>query len=308
MSRYFDKPFAMAGDKAAVPNNTQIDGSVSYETGYGFDYERDPDPLIDPLTKDIERDKMNQILFDITSTLKQLQESGGAPEWYPSLASSIGYPRGANAFYVSKVWESTVPANASTPGSSPTWVEVTPLDPTLQAMVGQNPITNQMIYFTALNTAAKTALTSFGRSLIGAADLAGGRTVLGIVGATEGAPGLVRLATLAETIGGTPGLAVQPNRLKEGATRFGTPASGGAYLPFWLDGMQERWGTVSVPGNSTISVTGLYNNACQVVMVCLGFESTADFQPPKAVPSGTGIRISNSDSNALVIRYFTKGY
>lgn len=41
-SKFFRLPFANSGDKATVPDASQVDGSVSYDTGYGTDYSLDP--------------------------------------------------------------------------------------------------------------------------------------------------------------------------------------------------------------------------------------------------------------------------
>lgn len=73
-TKFFRFPFALTGDKTAVPDDTQPSGSVSYEQGYGFDYSRDP--ASDPLAKNIERAKMNQLFYDITSVLNQYQTTG----------------------------------------------------------------------------------------------------------------------------------------------------------------------------------------------------------------------------------------
>ncbi len=72
MDKFFYTPFANSGDKTTVPFPAEITGEVSYTTGYTVDYQQDP--AIDPLTaKDVERRKMNQIIFDMTNALKELQ-------------------------------------------------------------------------------------------------------------------------------------------------------------------------------------------------------------------------------------------
>lgn len=70
----FVEAFAQSGDKTEVPNTTQGDGSVSYPTGYGPDYEKNLDS--DPEAKRIERQKMNQVFFDVTESIKLWQEQG----------------------------------------------------------------------------------------------------------------------------------------------------------------------------------------------------------------------------------------
>lgn len=55
-----------------------------------------------------------------------------------------------------------------------------PLDATLTAVAGATTVANSLIYFTGADAAAVTALTAFGRNLIGAADAATTRTALGL--------------------------------------------------------------------------------------------------------------------------------
>ena len=60
MLKFFRLPFATTGDKTAVLDAVDSNGNVSYSQGYGFDYQRQK---TDPAAKNIERDKMNQILL-----------------------------------------------------------------------------------------------------------------------------------------------------------------------------------------------------------------------------------------------------
>lgn len=55
-----------------------------------------------------------------------------------------------------------------------------PVDATLTAMAGVTTAADQIIYFTGVDTAASTSLTTFGRSLINDADAAAALTTLGI--------------------------------------------------------------------------------------------------------------------------------
>lgn len=76
-AKKFNTPFAILGDKAEIPTTAQIDGSVSFEQGYPFGYELD---YTDPNTKDISRSKTNQLLFDVTNAIREIQQ-GGVSEW-----------------------------------------------------------------------------------------------------------------------------------------------------------------------------------------------------------------------------------
>lgn len=59
------------------------------------------------------------------------------------------------------------------------------VDATLTAIAGVTTSANSLIYFTGVDTAASATLTSFGRTLIGAADASAGRTALGLVIGTD---------------------------------------------------------------------------------------------------------------------------
>jgi phage-related tail fiber protein len=73
-----------------------------------------------------------------------------------------------------------------TAGTNPTTLsgygitDAQPLDATLTALAGLTTAANQLIYSTAADAFAMSALTSFGRSLIDDADAAAGRTTLGL--------------------------------------------------------------------------------------------------------------------------------
>ncbi len=71
--KYFKYPFGVAGDLAAIPNPTQLSGVVSYQSGFPIDYQ-----LIDtdPSSLDIPRNQFNQLMFDTTSAIQQIQQNG----------------------------------------------------------------------------------------------------------------------------------------------------------------------------------------------------------------------------------------
>ena len=74
MTKYFGVPFAVSGDKTAVPDALQPGGKVSYTEGWTADYEADQ--TTDPNAKDVDRQAENQLKFDITDALKEMQERG----------------------------------------------------------------------------------------------------------------------------------------------------------------------------------------------------------------------------------------
>lgn len=120
-ARYFEVPFAESGDKVAVPDAVQPDGSVSYTQGYGIDYSTP----VGSGGKNIERSSFNELLYDVTLALQQFQ-TNGSPLWYAALAGAAGYPQYAVVTYAidGKTYQSQVNANASTPGTNADWAEL----------------------------------------------------------------------------------------------------------------------------------------------------------------------------------------
>lgn len=123
--KWFINPFATSGDKTAVPDDTQVDGTVSYEKGYGIDYEREPG--VDPLAKRIERNKMNQLFFDLTSWVRELHiwgtpqfitsaQNGGVPYSYGKYAQ-VMFDAGAGLAR----YESLVDSNMTDPNNTTNW-------------------------------------------------------------------------------------------------------------------------------------------------------------------------------------------
>ena len=73
-SKTFTVPFADSGDKAAIPDPTQVGGEVSYTEGFTLDYELDQ--VTEPTAKDVPRQETNQLYFDITEFLQEIQQNG----------------------------------------------------------------------------------------------------------------------------------------------------------------------------------------------------------------------------------------
>lgn len=121
--RYFDIPFARDGDRTSTPDQIQLDGSVSFQDGFGFDYERPAiNPLTgqpDPLYKPIPRDRMNGLFHDITESLGIVQQQGFA-DWTPNAAP---YPAQAWVRHDGNVWRSIIASNSFEPGIEG-WVPV----------------------------------------------------------------------------------------------------------------------------------------------------------------------------------------
>lgn len=267
MAKYFVNPFAKNGDKLAVPDAVQVDGSVSYDSGFGFDYERDPDPLVDPLTKDIPRDQTNQLFFDITDNLKNWQDNT-APEWSSiRAATGGGYKKNSRVFFGGQLYVSRLDNNSAQPNAPiPTnyWTSGIETDATIIAMSLTAPAANQIIYFTAPDVASVTGITSFGRSFINLIDAAAAKVALGIQVATDSVFGLLRIATNAEiNAAAAVEAAVNPEQLRLGFD-FNASTTGHLVLPSWLFGVGFRWAKVNVPnggGSVLVNWSRPFDNA-----------------------------------------------
>lgn len=119
-SKYMGIPFGTSGDKATIPEATQPGGQVSYQQGFGPDYERDP--ATDPLAKRVPRDETNEFYYQVSNAVKFLQLYG-RPEWYAldDSGNPVSYPLSAsvrhNAGAGMQAWRSLVANNTTTPGA-----------------------------------------------------------------------------------------------------------------------------------------------------------------------------------------------
>ena len=122
MAKYFRFPWAVAGDKTDIPDPTQPSGAVSYQQGYGIDYERNP--ATDPNARDIERQMYNQALFDVTGTLQQYYQAGVPP--YITATNNGGtayaYAQYARVLFMGRVYESLISNNATEPTNTTNWL------------------------------------------------------------------------------------------------------------------------------------------------------------------------------------------
>lgn len=120
MLKFFRLPFATTGDKTAVPDDVDTNGNVSYSQGYGFDYQRQK---TDPAAKNIERDKMNQILFDVTNAVAELQ-SQGAPDFITTAlngGTAYSYEQFAIVRHAGDLYISLEAANTADPTDPTKW-------------------------------------------------------------------------------------------------------------------------------------------------------------------------------------------
>lgn len=120
MLKFFRIPFANSGDKAAIPDAADVNGYVSYTEGWPFDYQRQK---TDPAAKNIERDKMNELFFDVTKAISELQ-SQGIPDFITSAlngGTAYSYNKGALVTYNKVVYQSQVDSNTSDPTDTTKW-------------------------------------------------------------------------------------------------------------------------------------------------------------------------------------------
>jgi hypothetical protein len=132
MTRYYEDAFAVTGDRTTIPNDTQPSGSVSYEQGFGPDYQKDL--ATEPSAKPFPRDQYNQFCYDVTDNLQGYQQ-WGAPLFIPSMTSApatFPYAVGVIVRYDDgggdKLYQSIVPNNTELPTDTLSWQEVSIVD------------------------------------------------------------------------------------------------------------------------------------------------------------------------------------
>lgn len=123
MAKFFRFPFGTSGDRAAIPDDVDPSGEVSYAQGFGPDYEAELG--VDPGAKPVPRPESNQLYFDITDALRSMQLAG-VSEWFPASANggaAISYPVNAIVRHNDLVYRSIAATNTVEPGTDPTkWV------------------------------------------------------------------------------------------------------------------------------------------------------------------------------------------
>lgn len=87
---FFKYAFAQSGDKTPIPQEQDPKGKVSYQIGFGPIYSKDPAADGDYIL----RDNFNQLMFDTTNAIRQMQING-ANLWRAEVANNGGYPAGA---------------------------------------------------------------------------------------------------------------------------------------------------------------------------------------------------------------------
>lgn len=124
MEKFFRLPFGVSGDLTTVPDALQTSGGVSYETGYTYDYQRDSST--DPLAKNIERDKMNYIMYAVTKAVQEMQANGVPDFITPALNGGHAYiySKGARVKDSGRIYESLKAANTDSLAVAASWALV----------------------------------------------------------------------------------------------------------------------------------------------------------------------------------------
>jgi len=114
--KYFRTPFASAGDRTAIPDDHQVNGAVSYTDGFGVAYQGNLE--VDSSARAVERDKHNEILFELSNAIRVLQEFGGATDFITA-AENVGVPfpykQYCRVVYNGVVYESVIDNNTDVP-------------------------------------------------------------------------------------------------------------------------------------------------------------------------------------------------
>jgi hypothetical protein len=259
--KFFIQPFAFGGDRTVVPEPVQPAGTISFNQGWGFDYQRELG--VDPLAKPIERGEMNYLFYAVTDAVGALQRQG-APEFITS-ANNGGTPylygRGAIVRHGSplRTFISMVDSNNADPTDATKWAPfVFEVATNAQALAGTDnttimtPLrTKALIDSTAAvvpdatetvkgiaelaNTAEAQALTDDTRIVtplkLGQAIPAASTTVVGRMRiATSGEASAMALGTVAVPPSGLTFLAPKASPQFSGNVSMGTGAAGGGPL------------------------------------------------------------------------------
>jgi len=120
MLKFFKYPWAVTGTRTAIPATDPGTGEMNYQTGYPAPYQL---PKTDPASRNIERDKFNELQYDITNELRLLQ-SYGVPDFISAALNdgvAFEYDVGATCLYLGRQYISRKTANTSLPSVAADW-------------------------------------------------------------------------------------------------------------------------------------------------------------------------------------------
>lgn len=127
--QYIRFPFAVdAVDKVRPPDETQLDNSVSFQSGYPVQYEQDPTTV--GTARRIERDEFNGLMFSAFQEIQQYQQFG-IPNFITAAQNGgTSFPYGLNATVRrdpgsgSRIYQSLAASNDTTPPGA-NWRDIT---------------------------------------------------------------------------------------------------------------------------------------------------------------------------------------
>ena len=195
-TKYFINPFAVAGDVAAVPDDTQPSGAMSYEQGFTVNYEL---VQTNPSSRDVPRNQTNQLFLDLTSNVQQYQQIG-APNFITT-AQNAGVPYPYNIYSVvvyddgingPRKFMSKKNTNTSLPTVTADWLflDNTATDVAIDNIAFDGSVvTGNSVYYDSTSSTFKQALANGAnpQKIIGFAHVASSRVFMtGIIGFLTG--------------------------------------------------------------------------------------------------------------------------
>ena len=120
---YFPLAFGVdSDDLTTIPTTATSDNSVSYQNGWTLPYEENQEIVETAL--DIPRGQMNQLFYQITQAIQQIQQYG-YPFWITSaenLSTPFPYPINATVYYNGLLYQNQIANNIATPGEDNSWL------------------------------------------------------------------------------------------------------------------------------------------------------------------------------------------
>lgn len=206
MAKFFGIPFAATGTKNPVPNAAPADGSVSYASGWGVDYERNP--VTDPEAKLLPRPEFNQIIFDITDAVGAIQRRGipGFITAADNNGTAFAYEIGAIVRYQNKNWVSQIANNTQLPAQGAAWRELNAVVASdiaaSQAEADAGTVTDKFISPGTLRGGVRNTVLT-GLSTVSAAAVVATDTVLVALGKLQRRTADLDTSRLKSVVGGT---------------------------------------------------------------------------------------------------------
>lgn len=283
-----NQAFALAGDRTLPPVTAQPDGSVSFNQGWGADYQADPDT--DPDAKPVERQITNALLWMLTSNLQQYQREG-VPEFIAAADNggvTVAYPLGVCVMWRAvdtdpwRVYINTVSNNTAVPSpTSTTWLDLTAVLGSYKTSVALTAATSLTIadsgkafslnsggsiVLPLLSTVPRGTKFVFGSTAAGrTVAVQGSDTINPLSGSGSITSFTLNIGDTLELVSnGTQWVAFGGSAQLQYSTKFGAALSGNGWqrLP---SGLLVQWGGVSGFSSYTVS----FPIAFPVTPVCL---------------------------------------